>query len=249
MKQNHKMPDTKEEIISYQKLRTFIGIIGVALPFALVLGCFFFGGTQYSWQPSVSHYYYSKMHIVFVCTLCVLGGFLINYKGKPDTPWESRVSNFAGYCAFSVAAFPTAFNGFRLATNGGNQYLRLIKQVTPAFGTVHFVCAGLLFGCFILFCWVFFQIPDKQYESTEEIEKFKRRKRFYTICGWGILLSIIALFGFYLYEKISGTDLWTYSTFCFETTSLLFFGSAWLVKGSFFWKRYSILKWIINPLR
>lgn len=247
MKQNHRVPSTKEEIISYQKLRTFIGIIGVSLPFAVVLGCYFFGGAEYSWQPSISHYYYSKMHIVFVCTLCVLGGFLITYKGKPDNPWESRVSNFAGYCVFSVAAFPTTFHGFRPPANGTNQYLHLTKDVTVGMGSIHFLSAGLLFGCFILFCWVFFQKPDEQY-TGEELEKFKRRKRFYKICGWGILLSILGLFGFYLYCK-SHPDPWPFSTFWFETTSLLFFGSAWLVKGSVFWKHYPILSWIVKPIR
>lgn len=120
---NRRSENDKEEIISYHQLRTFIGIIGVCLPFALVIGCYLFGAADYAWQHSISHYYYSDMHIVFICTLCVLGGFLITYRGKPDNPWESRVSNFAGYCAFGVAAFPTQFQGFRPPTDGRNQYI------------------------------------------------------------------------------------------------------------------------------
>jgi magnesium-transporting ATPase (P-type) len=178
-----------------------------------------------------------------------LGGFLITYRGKPDNPWESRVSNFAGYCAFGVAAFPTGTRGFRSAADGSTQYLHLINEVSQSIGSVHFVFAGLLFSCFIVFCWVFFQWPDKASNTIEEEEKFNRRKIFYRVCGWGILASILAMFGFFIYEKLTGVDAWAFSTFCFESTALIFFGTAWLIKGSAFWKNYPILRRIIKPLR
>src|SRR5947208_219409 len=114
MPNTSKAHETSEQIISYQQLRTFIGLIGFFLPFALVLGCYLLGAGSHSLQPSISHYYYSKMHVLFVCTLCVLGGFLITYKGKPANVWESRISNFAGYCALGVASFPTAFDRFNV---------------------------------------------------------------------------------------------------------------------------------------
>lgn len=242
------MPDNKEEIISYQQLRTFIGLIGIFLPFVLVLGCYLHGDGNYSWQPSISHYYYSKMHIVFVCALCVLGGFLITYKGKKADHWESRVSNLAGYFAFAVASFPTQSNTFRLNGNGSNQYLQLYKEVDKNWGALHFICAGLLFTCFVLFCLWFFQKPDAIYTQPEDIIKFKRRQRFYKICGWGIIISIVCIACFSS-PKTNKQGLLQYTTFIFETTSLWFFGSAWLVKGSLFWKRYPILKWLVKPLR
>ena len=248
MTANKNDADYNEEIISYQKLRTFIGIIGVCLPIALVLGCFIFGAGQFSFQHSISHYYYSKMHILFVCTLCVLGGFLITYKGKPENRWESTVSNIAGYCAFGVAAFPTEFAGFRPETNGTNQYLKVLQEISGLWGGVHFAFAGALFVCFMIFCLHFFQIPDKPYHDQEQQLKFRRRKRLYRVCGWGIAVSIllIALFSFVIkYHK----GLFAFTTFIFETTSLWFFGIAWLVKGSLLWKRTSILNKIIKPLR
>ncbi len=240
--------DDHEEIISYHKLRTFIGIIGIFLPIAVVTGCYILGAKGYSFQHSISHYYYSKMHIVFVCTLCVLGGFLITYKGKSDNPWESRVSNLAGYCAFGIAAFPTSFNGFRADQNGTNQYLELVKKVTESWGSVHFAFAGSLFGCFIIFCLYFFQKPDRIYTSSNDKLKWNRRKLLYKICGWGIAVSIImiALFNFVIhYDK----GLFAYTTFIFETTSLMFFGTAWLVKGSLVWKSVPVLRTLIKPLR
>lgn len=236
-----------EKIISYQQLRTFIGFIGFFLPVAVVLGCYLFGANEYAWQHSISHYYYSKMHIVFVCSLCVLGGFLITYKGKPSNIWESRVSNLAGYCAFGIASFPTSFDGFQPPENGANQYINLLQQINQFWGSVHFAFAGVLFGCFVLFCLYFFQKPDAIYTGEEEM-KFRRRKRIYKICGWGILTSIIiiALFNFVIKPE---HGFLVYSTFIFETTSLWFFGAAWLIKGSAALQQVPLIKKVIKPIR
>ena len=231
------------EIVSYQKLRAFIGMIGIFLPIGVVLGCLLFGAGCYAWQVSISHYYYSIMHILFVCILCVLGGFLITYRGK--NKWESRLSNLAGCCAFGIAAFPTKFDGFR--SNGNNQYVDLLKKVTEFWGGVHYEFAATLFVCFIIFCLHFFQIPDEDYTGVDA-EKFERRKRVYKFCGWTIIISIIAigLFNFVFHVK---EGVFIYSTFIFETTSLWAFGTAWLVKGSKILQRVPLVKKVIEPLR
>lgn len=235
-----------EAIISYQKLRAFIGITGILLPIAVVLGCWIFGAAKYSWQPSISHYYYSKMHIVFVLILCVLGAFLITYKGKDK--WESRLSNLAGYCAFGIASLPTKFAGFLPEQYEGNQYLQLLKEVTDFWGGIHFVFAGALFTCFTIFCLYFFQRPDEAY-TGDELKKFNKRKRLYQICGWVIIVSIamIGILNFII--KPEEVGLFVYSTFIFETTSMWAFGIAWLVKGSAALKKVPVIKNLIQPLR
>lgn len=246
MKTNESHKPGDEAIISYQKLRTFIGITGILLPIAVVLGCWIFGAGKYSWQPSISHYYYSKMHIVFVLILCVLGAFLITYKGKGKL--ESRLSNLAGYCAFGIASLPTKFKGFRPPEYAGNQYLELCKTVTDFWGSVHFGFAGALFACFVIFCLCFFQKPDDDY-TGEELKKFNKRKRLYKICGWVIIVSIamIGILNFIIEPEEVG--LFVYSTFIFETTSMWAFGIAWLVKGSAALKKVPVIKNLIQPLR
>lgn len=241
------MSQTNPEIISYQKLRTFIGLIGICLPIALIIGCYVFHEGSYSWQHSISHYYYSKMHILFVCTLSVLGGFLITYKGKPKNVWESRLSNFAGYCAFGVAALPTTFEEFR-SPSGAAPYVSISPKVTPMWGNLHFVCAGLLFLSFVIFCLYFFQKPDEVPTLNEDIKKLNRRKTIYKICGWGILISVVALFIFSKFLP-NRSGVLAYSTFIFETTSLWCFGIAWLIKGSATLKNIPVLKFLIKPLR
>jgi hypothetical protein len=244
MKSNESSPG-RDEIISYQKLRAFIGITGLSLPVVAVLGCFLFGAGIYSWQISISHYYYSMMHIAFVSILCVLGGFLITYKGK--NRWESRLSNWAGVFAVCIAAFPTAFSGFRPERDGKNQYLELTNEVTEFWGSMHFVFASALFVCFIIFCLYFFQRPDADYQG-EELVKFKRRKLIYKICGWVIIISII-LIGLFNFVIEPEKGLFVYSTFIFETTALWAFGGAWLVKGSAVLKNVPMIKNMIKPLR
>jgi hypothetical protein len=234
----------RDEIISFKKLRAFIGIIGILLPIVVVLGCYLLGAGQNFWQKSISHYYYSLMHIVFVSILCVLGGFLITYKGKDR--WESRLSNVAGCCAFGIAAFPTTVKGF-LPEPGKNQYLDLIKPVTDGWGDIHYGFAGALFVCFIIFCLYFFQKPDEHYTGVEAV-KFKRRQVVYKICGWLIIISIvmIPLIGFVIKPE---KGFWVYGTFIFETTSLWAFGTAWLVKGSSALKETPVIKKLVRPLR
>jgi hypothetical protein len=235
----------RDEIISYQKLRAFIGITGLLLPVVSVLGCFLFGAGIYSWQISISHYFYSIMHIAFISILCVLGGFLMTYRGK--YPWESRLSNLAGFFAVGIAAFPTAFKGFQQDENERIQYLQLTKEVTDFWGKMHFGFAFALFACFIIFCLYFFQKPDADYEGAELV-KFKRRKLIYTGCGWAIIISItmIGLFNFvFKVEK----GVFAYSTFIFETTALWAFGAAWLVKGSAVLKDVPMVKNMVRTLR
>ena len=249
MQQNESPGNSKSshrpEIISYQKLRAFIGITGLLLPVVVVLGCALFGAGLNSWQVSISHYYYSIMHITFVCILCVLGGFLITYKGK--NKWESRLSNLAGICAFGIASFPTKFKGFLPEMNGDNQYIQLMKNVSNFWGTAHFAFAGALFTCFIVFCLYFFQKPDEVYTGEAE-KKFKRRKLIYKICGWTIIISIVMI-GLFNFVLDTQEGFLAYSTFIFETTSLWAFGTAWLVKGSAVLKSVPVIKKLVRPLR
>jgi hypothetical protein len=57
------------------------------------------------WQTSVSAYYWTSAHSVFVAALCAIGACLIVYKGSSDT--EDIVLNFSGFLAFIVAMVPT----------------------------------------------------------------------------------------------------------------------------------------------
>jgi vacuolar-type H+-ATPase subunit I/STV1 len=57
------------------------------------------------WQNSISAYFYTSSHSVFVGSLCAVGICLIVYQGSTTT--EDSLLNFAGFLAFIVGLVPT----------------------------------------------------------------------------------------------------------------------------------------------
>lgn len=58
------------------------------------------------WQTSVSAYYWTSAHSVFVGSLCAIGAGLVIYEGSTRT--EDVFLDFAGFLAFVVAMVPAA---------------------------------------------------------------------------------------------------------------------------------------------
>lgn len=239
-----KNPTNDDYTKSYIILRQLIGILGLLFPFALIIGNRCLGNDNWV-QPSISHYYYSYMNIAFVGVLCILGIILITYH-EADKPWTNRISTLAGFFAIGVAAFPTAYQGFI-----GQHYIN--NTVWQSwFKYIHFGSAAWLFVCFAIICFVIFQKSDEGFVPSHFPEKKKIRNRIYTICGWGIVVSILMIAGCTLYEEhYPANTFTTFSTFIFETTALLFFGNSWLLKGSINWKHSGniILEKMAAPVR
>ena len=94
-------------IISYMTLRKLVGLLGITLPFVLVVGGeLIFGVGQ---QSSISSYYHTPMRNVLVGTLCVIGFFLLSYRGYERK--DDVAGNLACLFAVGVAFFPTAPDG------------------------------------------------------------------------------------------------------------------------------------------
>ncbi len=245
------MSSSNSSVISYLTLRQLIGILGISLPLVLTIGARWIGHCDIA-QPSISHYYYSIMHIVFTGVLCVLGAFLITYRGTTKGSFETWISRIAGLSAFCVAIFPTAFDGFNGAGGDSCQFIQLLtaneNQVPPIIGKLHFGFAALLFVCFVIFCLKIFQEPD---DASQTGYKKQRRNRIYKICGYAIIASIAGIGGITLYNSINKTDVWPDYIYWFETTALIPFGISWLLKGSVNWphSRYAPVRKAIEYLR
>ncbi len=241
----------KELVISYLLLRRLIGILGISLPFVLALGSFvitlLLQSQAQSIQASISHYYYSIMHVMFVGVLCLLSGFLVCYRGPH--PWDNFISNLAGVFALSVAAFPTNASGF---LPSDERYV-MITWWQDWVNSVHYGSALSLFVCFSVFCFVIFQDDDSGQAKTLFDDKKKKRNSFYKRCGVIILLSIGMIGALTLYEHKVGTlpyIISTYNTIFFETTALLAFGSSWLLKGTYgLDKMPKLLRPLVNHYR
>jgi len=186
-------------IHTYKSLRKTIGFIGILLPFVLMVGGFC---QSVEFQASISDYYYTNMGDVFVGALCCVGLFLFFYAGYDKT--DDILGNIAGIFAFGVAFFPTSQN-----------------DKVEIIGTIHIICATLLFIILAVFSLVLFTKGDKS--NSQKV----RRNIVYRICGIMMVLSIISLFIYFLVPKNSPGHF----VFFAESTALVFFGISWLTKG------------------
>ncbi len=203
-------------VLSYLALRKAVGAVALALPFALAIPWWFLRDRAI--ESSISSYYYTGMRNLFVGSLCAIAMFMLCARGY------DRKDEIAGILS-SIFALGVAF--FPTKPDVGATSVQ--KQV----GWVHYTFAALLFFTLAYFCLVLFKMTAKDRVVTPQKEK---RNVVYTVCGWVIIASIalIVLFNFVLkIDYVIGT---IGPVFCFETTSLLAFGLAWLVKGETFLK-------------
>ena len=203
------------ETLTYYTLRKAVGIVAFGLPFALalpwwVLGC-------HSFEKSISRYYYTPMRDLFVGSLCAIAMFQLCTTGFDR--WDELVGMFSAICAVGVAFFPTSPSDHATA---------LQRQI----GFAHYTFAALLFASLAGFCLLLFKLTKPGGQMT--LQKIQRN-RVYTACGWAIIVSM-ALIAVLAWAKIEYLPGGLGSSFCFESTGLIAFGAAWLVKGELFLK-------------
>jgi hypothetical protein len=221
-------PDHNQSlIISYLTLRKAVGILGICLPFLLMIGFKLFN-PDCAFPPSISHFYYTAMGNLFVGTLCAVSLFLFCYNGHDKA--DLIAAKLAAAFALLTAMFPTDFDAFAPA-----DLCSRIRREEPnvVSNLVHYISASLLFATFAFFSLIQFTKTNKRGPVGEQKQK---RNTVYKICGWVIVLSItgIALISFVndWYEKLKDYK----PTFVLETVALVAFGFSWLVKGETLFK-------------
>ena len=209
-------PSAKDPIVfSYLALRKAVGVVALALPFVMAIPCWVLRG--HAIELSISGYYYTGMRNLFVGSLCAIAMFMLCCRGYD---WKDEVAGiFSAVCALGVAFFPTTPD---FGATPGQQQI----------GTLHYIFAALLFLTLAYFCLVLFKMTAKGRVVTR---KKKQRNLLYTVCGWVIIASIllIVILKLLTIRYLPGG---LGSVFCFETTALLAFGTAWLIKGETFLK-------------
>jgi hypothetical protein len=100
-----KTPTRNVTLDTYRYLRGGMAVIIVMLG-AAVLGARLMATC---WQTSISAYYFTTAHSIFIAALCALGVLFIVYKGSCDT--EDVLLTLAGILAFIVAMVPTTRPG------------------------------------------------------------------------------------------------------------------------------------------
>jgi hypothetical protein len=206
----HFTQPTDSDVRSYRTLRTLIGALGIALPFAVwVAAVLIFGQSR---QPSISAFYYTGSRDLFVGMLCAIGVFMLCYKGPQRI--DEAISALAGLFAVLVALFPTA----------PEQGASAVQEVV---GKLHLTFAGLFFGGITVMALFLFTKGD-----TSDPAK-RRRNLVYEICG-GTMAVCVGVMLVQAWFFPASKESWKLHgiTFVLETISIEAFGIAWLVKGA-----------------
>ncbi|MXN91154.1 hypothetical protein GR160_07910 [Flavobacterium sp. Sd200] len=219
-----------ELVFSYLTLRNLIGFGGMLLP--VVLAVLPARTSEYNgFEPSISDYFYTDRGDILVVMLCVIGTFLITYKGYTLT--ERALTFLAGVCGMGVAFVPTKKDcgdcGLSVHTGEGG--------ILPSLNGTgwHFAFAAI-FLLSLSFISIFYFTKTKEGEQKlkpdgRRTQKAKRNIVFIT-CGW-IIIGSLAILGVYF---IAGFDLKPFPmVYVFETVAVEAFGFAWLVKGQTLW--------------
>jgi hypothetical protein len=207
-------------------LRMGVGVVGAALPVALIAGDLILGDKVIV-PSSMSSSYYTATRDLFVGALCALGGFLIGYR---HTVRQNRCTWFAGVCALLVAFAPTAPSP-PATENAAINWLH------------HLAAAGLIFTLGA-FCFVVFtdyalparkqaeSIPDRFRAWLASVFALIRQgglSRLYLICGCLVFLAggLAVYTGFF---PAGWSSSWQ-SLYAFEGVAVAAFGVAWMTAG------------------
>jgi len=208
-------------IVSYLTMRRLIGILGIALPFIVVIGGAI-GNSCYSVQGSISLYYYTNMQDFFVGLLCAVALFLTTYKGHDN---DHVFMVLSGVFALGIAFFPTAMDSCCHEKVG-------IFQICDIYSMwIHLTFACLYFLTLAYISYFLFTKTDK-----EKIKRKKRiRNRIYKTCGIVMVASMLLILIFFLFFQ----NTWISDfkpVLVLEAVALIAFGYSWLIKGETFFK-------------
>ncbi|HEX6499852.1 MAG TPA: hypothetical protein VF054_12585, partial [Micromonosporaceae bacterium] len=199
---------------SFLLMRMVIGLLGVAVPVMLVLGDrLLFGGEPL--RGSLSAYYHTGMHDVFVGSLSTIGFFLITYM-LFHYNWDNVLSIVAGLAIIGVALFPT----------GGNSPLTplQVRIGEHTVSTVHQVCAVIFILSLAIISFLFGHREGQRPDRTPE--QRRRGKLLHWACAFAIIAAVV----YVLVTKWLG-QYDRYSMFFGETIATFAFGLSWLMKG------------------
>jgi hypothetical protein len=151
---------------------TVVGVIGVLLPFAFIIGEAFFLRAGVHVRGSISAYYHTSMRDIFVGGLCVVGLLLATYMAEQRKRPDWWLSLLAGIAVLGVVFFPTGrpnlAEGAPLC--GTTPEPRGCSPVQQQFGetrvaAIHFACAVVFILSLAAICF-YFAYRERRAENT-----------------------------------------------------------------------------------
>jgi hypothetical protein len=229
MKTDRQKEKENELVLYYLDLRKAVGIMGVLLPFVLIIGSFAFGYCK-ELQASISDYHNTNMRDVFVGVLCAISLFLFSYTGYNTR--DKIMARLSGVLGFVVAIFHDDFDRTNSCT------IIPPQDVPVWFPYVHFVAAGIfiLTHAYLSIC----QFTKSNKPKGKEGKKKRQRNRIYRFCGYCIIACVVIIVTYVIIRKcVDGVEevLKPFKlVLVFEIISLMAFGFSWAVKGEFILK-------------
>jgi UDP-N-acetylmuramyl pentapeptide phosphotransferase/UDP-N-acetylglucosamine-1-phosphate transferase len=215
---------TNPVVLSYYAMRRMVGLLALALPFALAAGSILaalLSPDHHLPHPvlerSISDYYYTPMRDLYVGSLCAISAFLACSRGYD---LHDEITGYlAGVCALGVACFPP-FNPRSSRFTHGDF----------VFGLVHTAFAALMYLMLAYVCIFLFR-------KSSPAKPFTRRKRdrnrIYAACGLIMVACMIAMVSLTIRSVIERRHPSPWLFWC-EALALGAFGVAWLTKGEGF---------------
>jgi hypothetical protein len=211
-------PGTARYVRSFLIMRIFVGALGVALPFLLVLGDgLVLGGDPFP-RTSLSAYYYSGVREVFVGTLSATGVFLVTYK-VADRTLDNTLSTVAGLAIVVVALFPTGVPPDAVELTPLQDLLG-----EPVVEWIHYIAAGAFIVSLAVISF-FFGVREGARPPRPGVRSPEFWRRFHWACAAaiGVALAFIGLT-----ELFGGPPN---SLLYGEAVAAWAFGASWLAKG------------------
>jgi|JI10StandDraft_1071094.scaffolds.fasta_scaffold561346_1 uncharacterized membrane protein YidH (DUF202 family) len=241
-------------LISHLQVRQAIGFIGIAMPFICILVEAVFNHNR-TVQCCISSYYYTTANFAFVSTLSIIGALLFTYKGH--SVWENRFANIAGAGALGTAFFPT---DCQVYIESAYRYIDILKRLPPAGSApdastytqiIHFSSAGIMLLVFGILSFFYFT-NDDDIEVEAQRKKKALRNGIYKTCGLIVFASLATcIIIMFCFSSATMKHYWPKYLFFLESTALIPFGVAWVVKGSVRWNesKSAILRYFFSLLR
>jgi len=215
-------------VSSYLLIRTVVGIIGIVLPAFFIIGEAFYlrGGVHV--RGSISAYYHTSMHDIFVAGLCVIGFLLATYMAGLTKTWDFWLSFVAGGAVLVVAFFPTrrpslADDAPLCGTTPMPDGCAPIQQVLGENLTavIHFAGAGIFIACLAAISFLFGR-REAKYTHNAAMANFQR------LCGWAIIAALAWILLGLVVDLTIGEIT---SLYLGEVVAVWAFGASWLSKG------------------
>jgi hypothetical protein len=192
-----------------------VGLLGILMPVLLIVGdrLLFPGGPVP--RASLSAYYHSGVHDVFVAPLCIIGMFLVTYMAL-HWNWDNAITIGAGVAAICVALFPASIGA------GGSLTPLQQKFGQDAVAHVHFIAAAAFIGLLAAMSY--------RFGAREGNRGNPRHRLWHFGCAGLMAVSVACLLGAERsgVHTVAGLSV----LLVVEVVCTLAFGASWLIKGA-----------------